>query len=816
MFIILIPMINAQVEINKAPDSNSVIIKKVILEIFDFLDLRDTPTSYSASNSLCVTVNGAGDGLIFTNCSSAVGDNAFLNLSGTNANQDINITPFDFYADDLFIDNLEVDDNVIVAGNLTASKLSANELNITNLSNTVGLFVNKDGFVGIGIDDPSHTLDIHGHLEVEHTADETGDHGVEIDIETGAFGDVKALFIDYDTGAIVAEQDEAIIFLNVDQFLALGGAITGFEMVATEGLADLIGLEVGVLISPILQLSGTFGVMDSVNISNGTNGLSAFNSTLINITLFDTNDYTVAIGDAVRFQEIEFILEVEASGPGIKPRFYHSTGVDTWGEFVPADGTSGLRDTGVIIWELSDVPDWAVGLDSEFIVRINRTANVIQTPPVELLVQITSADEFFWDELGDLLIRNLNVSDLDVAGDLDVVGTTLHRNDVVIEDNDEFCFGTDSDVCIDYFAVQEIWRINAGAGGAVGIDVNFNADGSIGSTDAGDFNWLGGTASGNGKGSDFSFRSGSSINGDSGDMTFEIGTNTNASALMGFFSFQDSSVEIGNGAESFTLVNRTEGDLGVGNNLEVLGNVSFRGSLTQILEDLNVTNNIFANSNIFFGPKRGINITFSGDNLILNGIRDVRVPTQDFIAEKNALVGALSESCTDGGFSLNGDDFYVEGSTCTNSIAYFDTTVNIDGVLNLDFTGTALNVDGDILQTGTGDDYQTQGDIILDSDCGTDGILHLGEETDVQFCFDGIDMQLKDLNPGFGFAFNDFIIQGGVNISGGVYSHEDTSGLNRTGITTGLSFPDKDGIIITLNWSGGILFNCDEGGSACV
>ncbi len=369
-------------------------INNQILLILLLLVLLSLPILYADQSEIFegILVFGNASGLIASGGNISGGgvisndslDETYLNLSGTNADQMVNIHP---------------------------QRLVAGALNITNETGTIAIFVTEDGFVGIGSDDTSHELDVHGHVEIEHVADETGDHALQLDVDTGAFGDVKALFIDFDTGAIIAEQDESIIFLNVDQFTALGGAITGFEMVTTEGSATLTGLQVGIQISPVRQLSGIFGDMDSVNISNGTNGLAAFTSQTTNITIFDVDDYTVTLGNDVTFQEIEVILEVDAGGGGIKPVFYHSTGVDTWSEFAPSDGTSGFRDTGVIIWEDSDVPDWEVGFNSEFLIRINRTANNIPTAPVELLIQVSDTTEFFWDLNGDILINKINASD---------------------------------------------------------------------------------------------------------------------------------------------------------------------------------------------------------------------------------------------------------------------------------------------------------------------------------------------------------------------------------------------------------------------
>lgn len=296
------------------------------------------------------------------------------------------------------------------------------DLNKTSNVTFDSINVTRSIIIGNGTDF-THELDVHGHVEFEHMADFDGDHGVEIDTDAAGFGDVKALFIDYDTGAIVAEQDEEVIFLNIDQFEALGGAVTGLLIVSTEGLANVTGLQVGVEINPIFQLSGIFENMDSA-LNNSNNVLTAFTTAGDDIDIFVEDDDTVTIGNDVRFSQMEWILNRSAGGAGIKPQFWHSTGVNTWSLFAPADGTSGLRDSGVIIWELSDIFDWEVGLNSEFLIRINRTQNNIPTTPIESFVQIAVAEEFFWDKDGDLSINSLTVvQDIDIADDTDLAAT---------------------------------------------------------------------------------------------------------------------------------------------------------------------------------------------------------------------------------------------------------------------------------------------------------------------------------------------------------------------------------------------------------
>lgn len=334
----------------------------------NFTSLEDTPNTYVSEAGKCVVVNAGETDLEFVVCASGAGINIF--------DQDLN----------------------------TTSNVTFDTVNVTG-----ALAIGDDG-------DLTHELDVHGHSEFEHTATEDGDHTIEIDTDVGTFGDVKALFIDYDTGAIVDGQDEEIIFINLDQFAALGGEISGLQIVSTEGGGNVTGLEVGVQVHPILQLSGIFADMDSA-LNNTNDVLTQFTTDGDDIPIFAFDDDTVTIGNLVRFEEIEWILDTEAGGGGIKPVFYFSTGVGTWGEFTPADGTSGLRDSGIMIWEDSDIPTWTPGLDMEFLIRINRTQNNIPVVPVERLVQIASATEFFWNRDGEILVSAVNTTGNLTTGD---------------------------------------------------------------------------------------------------------------------------------------------------------------------------------------------------------------------------------------------------------------------------------------------------------------------------------------------------------------------------------------------------------------
>ena len=245
-------------------------------------------------------------------------------------------------------------------------------------------------------------------VDIIHTATEPDDHALEIVADAAGFGDVKALEIDYITGAIDDGQDEGIILINIDESLADGGEVFGLEVLATEGSANIWGLKAAALVGPIHQDSGVFTDMDSALV-NATDRLAEFISTSSDIAIFVADNDTVTIGNTAKFEEIEFLLATVSSGGGIRPTFEFSTGASptTWDDFTPVDGTDGLKHNGIIAWDDGDISTWAVDAASEYLIRITRTRNSLSTVPIEDKVQIASTTTYTWDKSGDVYIRNL-------------------------------------------------------------------------------------------------------------------------------------------------------------------------------------------------------------------------------------------------------------------------------------------------------------------------------------------------------------------------------------------------------------------------
>jgi hypothetical protein len=243
-------------------------------------------------------------------------------------------------------------------------------------------------------------------LIVDHTSGEADDFAVEICADAAGLAGCKAVDVDFTTGAIDSGDDEEVMLINIDESLSLGGRVVGLEVVATDGgLAEVDALECGVQVHPILQQSGTFGDADGL-LNIAADVTVALNAGGAGETTFVADDDTFTIQDLAQFTEIEFILDTGASGSGIAPTFEYSTGVGTWDFFGPADGTNGFRNTGVMIWQLTDFPTlvpWAIGSSSFYQIRITRTRVNLTTKPVMDQIQIAVTPVLYrWDEDGNI------------------------------------------------------------------------------------------------------------------------------------------------------------------------------------------------------------------------------------------------------------------------------------------------------------------------------------------------------------------------------------------------------------------------------
>ncbi len=247
------------------------------------------------------------------------------------------------------------------------------------------------------------TIGQEGAVDMHHTAAAANEHALEIEVDAAAKGDIIGLNLSYVTGAIAGGQDEEGILVNIDESAATGGDVTALEVLTTEGSATIIGMEAAAQVNPIFQLAGQFEDMD-VALVKTTDRLTEFLNAGNDIVFFVDNADTITIGDADQFEEIEFLLATAAS-VSVKPKFEFSITGSAWTEFFPADGTNGMRNSGLVFWLLADISATWAKHGSEFLIRITREKATVQTDPIESKVQIVKGIQYEWTKEGDLIIR---------------------------------------------------------------------------------------------------------------------------------------------------------------------------------------------------------------------------------------------------------------------------------------------------------------------------------------------------------------------------------------------------------------------------
>ena len=265
--------------------------------------------------------------------------------------------------------------------------------------------------LGIGTTTPLDELHVVGGMDLVHTAAGPDDHALEIDCDAAGFGDVKAIDINYVTGAMTSVQDEECILLNIDESASTGGIVNGYEVLSTaEGSATINGYTTGINVNPIVHQSGTFSDADSI-LNKAVDVTAALASGGAgNISIFVADNDTLTIGDAAIWDEHEIILATGASGAGVAPTFEYSTGGAAFSVFTPADGTNGFRNTGSILWDSASLTGWATATSGLYEVRITRTRNSLSTTPIIDELRISSTTEYKWDKSGAVSVASLSLT----------------------------------------------------------------------------------------------------------------------------------------------------------------------------------------------------------------------------------------------------------------------------------------------------------------------------------------------------------------------------------------------------------------------
>jgi len=262
-------------------------------------------------------------------------------------------------------------------------------------------------------------LGVDGSFHLTHTAESNDDHAIEVDCDAAGYGDVRAILLEYTTGAMATGKEEAVILINLDETSATGGDVAGLEMLATEGSADKVFcIFAGAQVDPIEHLSGSFADSTLVDVNGVEKTTELSDGGAGNEAVFTADNDYVIVGSTALFEEVEMLFGTFASA-NINATFEYSTGSGptTWATFSPTDGTNGCQSNGIIVWRDADIPSWAIGnASSEYLIRITRTRNNLPTTPIADKVQVVAATEYGWDKNADLNVRNVTFKEMAAPG----------------------------------------------------------------------------------------------------------------------------------------------------------------------------------------------------------------------------------------------------------------------------------------------------------------------------------------------------------------------------------------------------------------
>ena len=318
------------------------------------------------------------------------------NTVGTNAMQ----VDFDMNSNDILNGGVGNFTSVVVNGVLIDPETAT--LPTLSAADVGRLIVVNDTFDG---------YDIATHFDLEHTATEDGSHAVEVIVDAAGFSDVKAYEIIYTSGAVAANDEEAIMEITIDQELAVGGHIYAMNVDTTDGGAHVHAVRAGAGVYPMEQASGTFA-----NPTTGTNDTPSTDvgdmidgSDATTTSIFVLDDDYILIGAAAVFTGMAVSLTTPASGAGIKPTFWYSiTGTHQFTQFFPIDGTNGFRNSGVISWDDSGfVGHTTDAVTGTYDIKIIRTQNSLTTTPILGHIESAATTEYYWDNIGSVNVAEL-------------------------------------------------------------------------------------------------------------------------------------------------------------------------------------------------------------------------------------------------------------------------------------------------------------------------------------------------------------------------------------------------------------------------
>lgn len=248
-----------------------------------------------------------------------------------------------------------------------------------------------------------------------------GKYNAEIDASGTANGDVNAIFdVTIDKGGSTGGE---VHVLEANE-VGVGTAFT--SIIGAYGETTVIH-----------QHAGVFEDMDwggDFTGSNYYNHTPSYTSVSVDGVLVPADNDFILIADTNKFDAISVDLETE-SIQDVFLEFYYGDGSQGWTQFSPNDGTNGFKDSGLVIWDTSDLTGWGTDTVNEitgltgavnyYWIKIVRTRNVISITPVENLIQVLESIAYQWDGNGEISVYTVSATTVGTTGDI-TSGATVY------------------------------------------------------------------------------------------------------------------------------------------------------------------------------------------------------------------------------------------------------------------------------------------------------------------------------------------------------------------------------------------------------
>lgn len=229
----------------------------------------------------------------------------------------------------------------------------------------------------------------------------------EVDVLNGGYSNNEAIDVNYNTGAMVADQHASIVKISVDKSAATSATSTtelDFINIQQVGKNNSLshavhvgeGFDTALMVTGGTRINPSYGytvtaahtVTDRVTGAPQA-GTSFLDTSTSNVSLFPAvNDY-ILLGSTAPFEAIPVYLNT-VSSHNITPTFWYSTGNGTWSTLVISGTTAGFTSTGIISfnapagWATTNkVTTTGAAITQGYYVKIVRTRATITTPPVE-------------------------------------------------------------------------------------------------------------------------------------------------------------------------------------------------------------------------------------------------------------------------------------------------------------------------------------------------------------------------------------------------------------------------------------------------